>query len=497
MTTGPTADEHAERFTLLRTLLFTIVYDHWFGNRIRRRAAGQLFRWANVDLATVRDSKSYLAQLVTRQALKSLRASARRRENYIGPWLPEPLLLDERDASADVVLAESVSMAMLVLLETLTPDERAVFVLREVFGFDYDEIAGAVGKSVAAVRQVAHRAREHVQARRRRFEPIDTATTAQITEQFMKAADTGDLEGLLSMLAPDATWITDSCGKATAGRNLVVVGARKVAAILVAIFRIRQRMPDVRLETANCNSAPAIAIYRGDHLEAVFLFEIIDGKITNFYAMAIREVGRDNGPADDPPLVARVMSWRPSRAVDKSAEKRKRVMRKPTAAIGSAVMFIVGPGLVIGVVPWLLTRWQFRDPTPYWAIFRVLGVLLILAGPVVLIQAFVRFVTEGFGTPLPVAAPQHLVVGGLYRCVRNPMYVAMLAVILGQALLFGQLGPLVYAAILWVRMASVVRWHEEPVLARRFGADYDVYRRAVPAWRPRLRPWTPTATPPQ
>jgi RNA polymerase sigma-70 factor, ECF subfamily len=286
VTTGPRADEHAERFTLLRPLLFTIVYEI-LGSATESDDVLQdsYLRWANVDLATVRDTKSYLAQLVTRQALKSLRASARRRENYIGPWLPEPLLLDDRDASSDVVLAESVSMAMLVLLETLTPDERAVFVLREVFGFDYAEIAAAVDKSVAAVRQVAHRARQHVQARRRRFEPVDTATTAQITDQFMKAADTGDLEGLLSMLAPDATWITDSGGKATAGRNLVVVGARKVAAILVAIFRIRQRMPDVRLETVNCNSAPAIAIYRSDHLEAVFLIETVDGKITHFYAM--------------------------------------------------------------------------------------------------------------------------------------------------------------------------------------------------------------------
>jgi protein-S-isoprenylcysteine O-methyltransferase Ste14 len=170
-------------------------------------------------------------------------------------------------------------------------------------------------------------------------------------------------------------------------------------------------------------------------------------------------------------------------------------MRTRTAAIGSAVMFVVGPGLVIGVVPWLLTRWRFRDPTPYWAICRVLGVLLILAGLVVMIEAFTRFVTEGVGTPLPAAAPKHLVVGGLYRWVRNPMYVAMLAVILGQALLFGQLGPLMYAAILWVSAASVVRWHEEPVLVRRYGADYEAYRRAVPAWWPRLRPWT-SATPP-
>ena len=193
-------------------------------------------RWAEVDLATVRDTKSYLAQLVTRQALNALRAGARRREDYVGPWLPEPLLLDEQDASADVVLAESVSMAMLVVLETLTPDERAVFVLREVFGFDYDEIAGAVGKSAATVRQVAHRAREHVQARRKRFEPVDAATTARDHRAVLHRGRTGDMEGLLSMLAPDVTWTADSGGKATAARR-PVVGAEKVAAIMIGLFR--------------------------------------------------------------------------------------------------------------------------------------------------------------------------------------------------------------------------------------------------------------------
>ncbi|HEX2284046.1 MAG TPA: sigma factor-like helix-turn-helix DNA-binding protein, partial [Mycobacterium sp.] len=206
------------------------------------------------------------------------------REEYIGPWLPEPLLLDENDASSDVVLAESVSMAMLVLLETLTPDERAVFVLREVFGFEYDEIAGAVGKSVAAVRQIAHRAREHVHARRKRFEPVDAAQTAQITEQFMTAASTGDVEGLLSLLAPDATLTTDHGGKAPAVRR-PVVGAKRVAKLLAEFFRVGERVPDVRIEMVNCNNAPSLAIYSGDHLEGVFLIEIIDGKITNFYAM--------------------------------------------------------------------------------------------------------------------------------------------------------------------------------------------------------------------
>jgi RNA polymerase sigma-70 factor, ECF subfamily len=280
-----TTDEHAERFTHLRPLLFTIAYEI-LGSATESEDVLQesYLRWAGVDLATVRDTKSYLAQLVTSQALNALRAGARRREEYVGPWLPEPLLLDDRDASADVVLAESVSMAMLVLLETLTPDERAVFVLREVFGFDYDEIAGAVGKSVATARQMAHRAREHVQARRRRFGPVDAARTAQITEQFLTAATTGDMEGLLSLLAPGATWTADHGGKATATRR-PVVGARKVAAIMAHLFQVARQTPEIRFETAVYNSAPAVVVYSDDHLEGVFVFEVIDDKITNLYAM--------------------------------------------------------------------------------------------------------------------------------------------------------------------------------------------------------------------
>ncbi|OKH73997.1 RNA polymerase sigma-70 factor [Mycolicibacterium sp.] len=277
--------EHAERFTLLRPLLFTIAYEI-LGTATEADDVLQdsYLRWATVDLATVRDTKAYLAQLVTRQALTTLRAGARRREDYVGPWLPEPLLLDDRDASADVVLAESVSMAMLVLLETLTPDERAVFVLREVFGFGYDEIAAAVDKSAVAVRQMAHRARGHVQARRKRFEPADDAQTAEITEQFLAAASTGDVEGLLSVLAPDVTFTTDHGGKATAVLR-PVTGAKKVANLLMGFFRARERMPELRFETAIYNSAPAFVVYLGDHPEAVFLLETTDGRITNFYAM--------------------------------------------------------------------------------------------------------------------------------------------------------------------------------------------------------------------
>ena len=174
-------------------------------------------------------------------------------------------------------------MAMLVLLETLTPDERAVFVLREVFGFDYDEIAAAVGKSAATVRQMAHRAREHVQARRKRFGPVDAERTAQITEQFLTAASTGDMDGLMAMLAPEATWTADHGGKATALPR-PLVGARMVAGVMVALFQAARRR-DIRFEMAVYNSAPAVVVYEADKLEGIFVFEIIDDQITNLYAM--------------------------------------------------------------------------------------------------------------------------------------------------------------------------------------------------------------------
>lgn len=166
-------------------------------------------------------------------------------------------------------------------------------------------------------------------------------------------------------------------------------------------------------------------------------------------------------------------------------------MRKRTAAVGSTAFFLAAPGVVAGLVPWLLTGWRVRDPVPYLASVRVLGAVLLAAGLVALIQAFWRFVVEGLGTPAPVAAPDRLVVGGPYRYVRNPMYMAVLAVIIGQALLLGQPILLAYAVVLWLIVASFVRFYEEPTLSRRFGAEYEAYRRAVPAWWPRLRPWRP------
>ncbi|MGK2869188.1 MAG: RNA polymerase sigma factor SigJ [Mycobacterium sp.] len=276
-------NEHAERFTSLRPLLFTIAYEI-LGSATESDDVLQesYLRWAEVDLAGVRDTKSYLAQLVTRQALNALRAQSRRREEYVGPWLPEPLLVDEADAGTDVVLAESVSMAMMVVLETLTPDERAVFVLREVFGFGHDDIAVAVGKSTAAVRQLSHRAREHVHARRRRFEPVDAATSEQITLQFFATAATGDVSSLIGMLAPDVVWTADSAGKVSAARR-PVHGADRVARLIIGLLRIGG--DEGRVELATYNNAPALKLYLGDSFEGVITVEITEGRISHFYAM--------------------------------------------------------------------------------------------------------------------------------------------------------------------------------------------------------------------
>jgi len=164
-------------------------------------------------------------------------------------------------------------------------------------------------------------------------------------------------------------------------------------------------------------------------------------------------------------------------------------MRGPAAATASAVFFALAPGTVAGLIPWCLTRWQIRGPLAYWAPVRLTGLIMLVLGVIVLVQAFARFVAEGHGTPAPAAPTERLVIGGFYRYVRNPMYLAVVAAITGQGLALGQPILLGYAAAVWVTTAAFARWYEEPALARQFGAQYEAYRRNVPAWRPRTRPW--------
>jgi protein-S-isoprenylcysteine O-methyltransferase Ste14 len=166
-------------------------------------------------------------------------------------------------------------------------------------------------------------------------------------------------------------------------------------------------------------------------------------------------------------------------------------MRKAGAALGSAVFFALAPGVVAGLVPWWLTGWEVRSLPAWWLPLRVAGVALLVAGAAVLVHAFARFVVEGVGTPAPVAPTRELVVGGLYRYVRNPMYLAVLAAIVGLALALGQLVLLAYAAVVAAAFVAFVHWYEEPTLARQFGARYQAYRRAVPGWWPRRSPWHP------
>jgi protein-S-isoprenylcysteine O-methyltransferase Ste14 len=165
-------------------------------------------------------------------------------------------------------------------------------------------------------------------------------------------------------------------------------------------------------------------------------------------------------------------------------------MQKPAAAIGTTVFFLVAPCVIAGLVPWLITGWQLSGTGSALDVVRIgVGSLLVMAGVVVVVRNFVRFVAEGRGTPAPIAPPEQLVIGGDYRYVRNPMYVAVVAAVLGQALIFGSLGMLIYAAAIWLATATFVRLYEEPTLRERFGASYEAYRRNVRAWFPRLHPW--------
>jgi RNA polymerase sigma-70 factor (ECF subfamily) len=274
-------DPATEAFVAYRNLLFTVAYE-MLGSAADAEDVLQetWLRWAGVDLGTVRDQRAYLVRITTRQALGRLRTLGRRKESYVGPWLPEPLLTAP-DVAEDIELADSVSMAMLLVLETLTPNERAVFVLREVFDLAYDEIAEAVGKSPAAVRQIAHRARAHVAARRPRG-VVSAAETRDALEAFQRAAETGDLQSLLDILAPDVVFLGDGGGVVQAVLA-PVVGADKVARLLaIGLDRIAGA---ASLQPTQVNGFPALIIRFNDAIDTVIAVRIDDGLITGLYAV--------------------------------------------------------------------------------------------------------------------------------------------------------------------------------------------------------------------
>ena len=161
--------------------------------------------------------------------------------------------------------------------------------------------------------------------------------------------------------------------------------------------------------------------------------------------------------------------------------------RRRRAALGSAAFFVVAPGVIGGLIPWWLTGWRMQRPLPFWTPLRLVGAILLVAGSVVLVRAFVQFAQEGIGTPAPVAPTERLVVTGLYRYVRNPMYLAVLSTIVGQALLLGQLILLAYGVVVALAFVAFVATYEEPTLKERYGMQYDAYRRDVPAWLPRMK----------
>ena len=274
------ADPATEAFLAHRNLLFTVAYQ-MLGSAADAEDVLQetWLRWAGVDLAAVRDERAYLVRITTRLALMRLRTRARRRESYVGPWLPEPLLTAP-DVAEDVELADSVSMAMLLVLETLTPAERAVFVLREVFDLGYDEIAEAVGKNPAAVRQIAHRARSHVAARRPRGD-VSPATSRDALAAFRRAVETGDLQHLLDILAPDVVFLGDGGGVVQAVPE-PVVGAAEVARLLAAGLG---NFADGTLAAAQVNGYPALLLRRDGEVDTVLAVRIDDGLITGLYAV--------------------------------------------------------------------------------------------------------------------------------------------------------------------------------------------------------------------
>ncbi|MDQ3156481.1 MAG: RNA polymerase sigma-70 factor [Actinomycetota bacterium] len=268
-------------FVTHRRLLFTVAYE-MLGSAADAEDVVQetWLKWTNVDQVEVRDPRAFLVRIVTRKALDQLRTVARRREDYIGPWLPEPLLTSP-DVAEDVELADSLSMAMLMVLETLTPTQRAVFVLHEVFELGYDELAEAVGKSPAAVRQIAHRAREHVAERRPRG-VVSAADTRSALEAFQWALSTGDFQDLVDILAPDVVALADGGGVKQALPR-PVMGADKVARLMTAgLAAWRARMT---AELVQVNGWPALIVRLDGEIDNVVSMRVEDGLVSAIYTV--------------------------------------------------------------------------------------------------------------------------------------------------------------------------------------------------------------------
>jgi RNA polymerase sigma-70 factor (TIGR02957 family) len=270
-------------FVAHRSLLFTVAYEMTGSAADAEDVVQETWlRWADLGEAAraeVREPRGYLVRIVTRQALNRMRTLARQREDYVGAWLPEPLLTGP-DVTEDVELAESLSIAMLTVLETLRPTERAVFVLHEAFEVPYDEIAEAVGKSSAAVRQIAHRAREHVAVRRPRT-AVSRAEQQQVVERFVAALTTGDVHGLMAVLAPDVVAVGDGGGLApTALRP--VTGRKRVVSLL---SRFAQLAPSTHVVTLLLNGSVAARIDPAGELDTALALAVEDGRITRIYAI--------------------------------------------------------------------------------------------------------------------------------------------------------------------------------------------------------------------
>jgi RNA polymerase sigma-70 factor (TIGR02957 family) len=273
------SDHATDVFVAHRNLLFTVAYE-MLGSAADAEDVLQetWLRWVEVDQETVRDQRAYLVRITTRLALNRLRTMKRRKEAYVGPWLPEPLLTAP-DVADDVELAESVSMALMLVLETLAPTERAVFVLREVFELGYEEIADAVGKSPAAVRQIAHRARQHVDARRPRA-TVSASETRAVLASFQRALDGRDLQGLLDVLAPDVVLLSDGGGvKRAAPRP--VAGAGKLARfILGGIGKTEETLTSAPTVV---NGNPGLVLRLNGEIDGVMAVRVEDGRITGLY----------------------------------------------------------------------------------------------------------------------------------------------------------------------------------------------------------------------